>query len=35
MVKPRGVVLNPKNKELIIADMRLNAVMTFYYPEIF
>ena len=33
--KPRGVVLDPKNKELIIADMRLNAVLTFYFPEIF
>ena len=35
MKKPRGVVLNPKNKELIIADMRLNAVLTYYFPEIF
>jgi len=33
--KPRGVAVNPKNKELIIADMRLNAVLTFYFPEIF
>ena len=33
--KPRGVALNPKNKELIIADMRLNAVLTYYFPEIF
>jgi len=33
--KPRGVVLNPKNKELIVADMRLNSVLTFYFPEIF
>jgi len=33
--KPRGVALNPKNKELIVADMRLNAVLTFYFPEIF
>jgi len=33
--KPRGVVLNPKHKELIVADMRLNAVLTFYFPEIF
>ncbi|MBI2815411.1 MAG: hypothetical protein HYX72_00580 [Acidobacteria bacterium] len=35
MKKPRGVVLNPKHKELIIADMRLNAVLTYYFPEIF
>lgn len=33
--KPRGVVLNPKHKELIVADMRLNSVLTFYFPEIF
>jgi hypothetical protein len=33
--KPRGVVLNPKFKEIIVADMRLNAVLTFYFPEIF
>ena len=35
MKKPRGVVLNPKNKELIVADMRLNSVLTYYFPEIF
>ena len=35
MKKPRGVVLDPKHKELIIADMRLNAVLTYYFPEIF
>ncbi len=33
--KPRGIALDPKNKELIVADMRLNAVLTFYFPEIF
>ena len=33
--KPRGIALNPKDKELIVADMRLNAVLTFYFPEIF
>jgi hypothetical protein len=33
--KPRGVALNPSNKELIVADMRLNAVVTFSFPEIF
>ncbi len=33
--KPRGIALNPKNKELIVADMRLNAMLTFYFPEIF
>ena len=35
MKKPRGVVLNPKHKELIVADMRLNAVLTYYFPEAF
>ena len=35
MKKPRGVVLDPRHKELIIADMRLNSVLTFYFPEIF
>lgn len=33
--KPRGVALNPRDKELMIADMRLNAVLTYYFPEIF
>lgn len=33
--KPRGVAFNVKNKEIIIADMRLNSVLTFYFPEIF
>jgi hypothetical protein len=33
--KPRGVVLNPRDKELIVADMRVNAVLTYYFPEIF
>ena len=33
--KPRGVALDIRNKELIVADMRLNAVLTYYFPEIF
>ena len=33
--KPRGVALNPTNKELIVSDMRLNTVLTYYFPEIF
>ena len=33
--KPFGVALNPKNKEVIISDMRLNGVLTFSMPEIF
>ncbi len=35
MKKPRGVALNPKDKEIIVADMRLNSVLTYYFPEIF
>jgi hypothetical protein len=35
MKKPRGVALDVKHKELIVADMRLNAVLTYYFPEIF
>jgi hypothetical protein len=30
-----GIAVNAKNKELIIADMRLNGVLTFSVPEIF
>jgi hypothetical protein len=33
--KPRGVALNPKTKELIVSDMRQNAVLTYYFPEVF
>lgn len=33
--KPRGIALDPKHKEVITADMALNAVLTFYFPEIF
>jgi len=35
LMKPRGVVLDPQHKELIVSDMRRNAVLTFYFPEIF
>ena len=35
MKKPRGVAFDPKHKEVIVSDMRLNAVLTFYFPEIF
>ena len=35
LMKPRGVALNPENKEIMVADMRLNAVLTYYFPEIF
>jgi hypothetical protein len=33
--KPFGLVLNAKYKELIVSDMRRQAVLTFYFPEIF
>ncbi len=35
MVKPHGIALDARHKEVIVADMRLNAVLTFYFPEIF
>jgi hypothetical protein len=35
MKKPRGVTLDPKHKEVIVSDMRLNAVLTFALPEMF
>ena len=31
----RGVALIPAQKSLIATDKRLNAVLTFYFPEIF
>ena len=33
--KPRGVVIDPKHKELIVADMTLNSVLTYSLPEMF
>jgi hypothetical protein len=33
--KPFGVVLNPKNKEVIVSDMRNQGVLVFSVPEIF
>jgi hypothetical protein len=31
----RGVVLDPKNKAVIVSDKFLNAALTFYFPEMF
>lgn len=32
---PRGVAIDEKNKSIIASDKRLNAVLTFYFPEAF
>jgi hypothetical protein len=32
---PRGIALDPKNKAMMVSDKRLNAVLTFYFPEMF
>jgi hypothetical protein len=33
--QPRGVVLDHKNKALIVSDKFLNAVITYHFPEVF
>lgn len=33
--RPRGVALSPQHKEVYVADMRQNAILTYYFPEIF
>jgi hypothetical protein len=33
--KPFAVALNPRDKEIYVTDMRLNGVVTYYFPEIF
>ena len=35
ITRPRGVAINPKHKEIMVADMSLNSVATFYFPEVF
>jgi hypothetical protein len=32
---PRGVAIDEKNRSIIASDKRLNAVLTFYFPEAF
>jgi hypothetical protein len=32
---PRGIALDPKHKNMMVSDKRLNAVLTFNFPEIF
>lgn len=33
--RPRGVALIPKYKEIVVSDMKQNAVLSYYFPEIF
>ena len=33
--QPRGVTLDPMNKTLIVSDKYLNAVISYYFPEVF
>ena len=33
--KPFGLVVNANHKELIVSDMRQQAILTFYFPEMF
>ena len=35
LIKPRGVAIIPQHKEMIVADMSLNAVLVYYFPELF
>ena len=35
MMKPRGEALIPSHKELLVADMRLNSIFVYYFPEMF
>jgi hypothetical protein len=32
---PRGIALDIKNKNMMVSDKRLNAVLTFHFPELF
>ncbi len=32
---PRGIALDVRNKNMLVSDKRLNAVLTFHFPEIF
>ena len=33
--QPRGVTLDPRNKTLLVSDKYLNAVISYYFPEVF
>ena len=32
---PRGIALDVKNRNMMVSDKRLNAVLTFHFPELF
>jgi|SRR5579871_1562838 len=32
---PRGIALDVKNQNMLVSDKRLNAVLTFHFPEVF
>jgi hypothetical protein len=35
IIKPRGVALDPEHKEIFVADMSLNSVLTYRFPALF
>ena len=35
LTRAKGITLDPKHKSVIISDKGLNAVLTFYFPELF
>jgi hypothetical protein len=35
LIRPRGVVLDPKNSALIVSDKKLNAILSYHVPELF
>jgi len=35
LIRPRGVAIDPQHKEIFVADMARNALLTFYMPQIF
>jgi hypothetical protein len=35
LIMPRGVAIDEKNKNIIVTDKRLNAILTYHFPEIF
>ncbi len=35
LMRPRGVILVPRSKEIVVVDMRQNALFSYFMPEIF